>query len=117
MLCIAFLGSYTKKETVSGYVTTTEANIRVFPTTAGIISELFVTDGEIVSKGQALARISTSLSTSTDALQSVQTEILESLNSEASSLRSQIDRVRAMATSEERAPALLKRLLRLRDHD
>ena len=84
-------------------MTTTEANIRVFPTTAGIISELFVTDGEIVSKGQALARISTSLSTSTDALQSVQTEILESLNSEASSLRSQIDRVRAIATSEERA--------------
>ena len=100
-LSIVVFGEYTKKETVAGYVTTTEANVRVFSASEGIISELFVSDGDVVSKGQPLARISTSISTSLDSRRTMQTELLESMRNEADALRGQVDRAREIARSDE----------------
>ena len=98
---IVFLGEYTKKETVTGFVTTTEANVRVFSASEGIISELFVTDGEVITKGQPLARISTSISTSMDSQRTVQTELLDSMRNEANMLRGRVARAREIALSDE----------------
>lgn len=102
-LSIAFLGSYTKKETVAGYVTTTEANVRVFSTSGGVISDLYVADGDLVKSGQALLRVSTSFSTSTTAAGSVQTDLLDFMRSEAASVRGQISRAHDIAASQKKA--------------
>lgn len=101
LLAILILGSYTRKDTVRGYVTTTDANVRVFPPVAGVISELYVVDGERVVKGQALARLSTS--TSTDGTNSVQSSILNSMHEEAIALRQQIDHLGQLTTNRESA--------------
>jgi membrane fusion protein len=82
-------------------VTTTEANVRVFAPSAGVISDLYVVDGESVSKGQALARLSTS--TSTDGASSVQSSILKSMREEAATLRQQIAHIGESATHRKSA--------------
>ena len=61
MLVVLFLvfGTYTKKEKVRGFVTTTEANVKIYPQSSGTILDVLVTDGDILVGGQALFTIST----------------------------------------------------------
>jgi membrane fusion protein len=99
LLSIVAFGSYTKKETVVGYVTTTEGNVRVFPTAAGTISEIYISQGDEVVLGQALAKISTAVSTGGP--ESVQTSLLASVRQEGDALRKQIARTRELGRGQE----------------
>ena len=60
-LVVLFLvfGTYTKKEKVRGFVTTTEANVKVYPQSSGTILDVLVAEGDVLAGGQALFTIST----------------------------------------------------------
>ena len=111
LLGVVFFGQYTKKETVQGYVTTTEANVRVFSQADGILASMLIEDGVEVHAGQLLAVVSTGRSTS--GATSVQAEILASMTEEAAALQEQIDftvRIsgsRQIALEQEIASSLL----------
>lgn len=51
------LGEYHRKEVVSGYLRPTTGLSKIYPLTTGVIDEVFVEEGQIVEKGQLLARI------------------------------------------------------------
>lgn len=51
------LGEYHRKEVVSGYLRPTTGLSKVYPSTTGVVDEVFVEEGQIVEKGQLLARI------------------------------------------------------------
>jgi membrane fusion protein len=51
------LGEYHRKEVVSGYLRPTTGLSKVYPVVAGRIDEIFVKEGQLVEKGQLLARI------------------------------------------------------------
>lgn len=59
VIAIAFLlwGEYHRKEVVSGYLRPTSGLSKVFAPAAGIVDEVFVAEGEVVRKGQRLARV------------------------------------------------------------
>lgn len=50
-------GEYHRKEVVSGYLRPTSGLNKVYPIAHGLIEEIFVNEGDSVSKGQVLARI------------------------------------------------------------
>jgi membrane fusion protein len=101
LLGVVFFGQYTKKETVQGYVTTTEANIRVFSQVDGILTSLLIEDGGEVQAGQLLAIVSTGHSTSKAT--SVQAEILASMTEETAALQEQIDFTLRISGSRQHA--------------
>ncbi|WP_057830327.1 HlyD family secretion protein [Colwellia sp. TT2012] len=51
------LGEYHRKEVVSGYLRPTTGLSKVYPVVAGRIDEIFVKEGQLIEKGQLLARI------------------------------------------------------------
>lgn len=83
ILIVMFLvfGTYTRKEKVRGYVTTTEGNVKVYPQSDGTILDVLVADGEVLVRGQALFSMSTarasrlSSNIGGDALASLQAEV------------------------------------------
>ena len=48
------LGSYSRKETVSGYLTPVGGIAKVLPTAPGVVADLYVADGDTVAAGQRL---------------------------------------------------------------
>jgi len=100
---IVTFGTYTKKVTVAGYVTTSKGNVRVFSPAGGVISEMYVSDGERVVQGQSLLKVSRSYATSATAVSSMQAELLQSIREEASGLRQQIGRAHQVGRSQEDA--------------
>ncbi len=56
-LTYLLLGEYHRKEVVSGYLRPTTGLSKVYPVVAGRIDEIFVKEGQLVEKGQLLARI------------------------------------------------------------
>ncbi|MEW6995953.1 HlyD family efflux transporter periplasmic adaptor subunit [Colwelliaceae bacterium MEBiC 14330] len=56
-LTYLFLGEYHRKEVVSGYLRPTTGLSKVYPVAAGIIDQIYVKEGQMVEKGQILARI------------------------------------------------------------
>ncbi|MBO1256994.1 HlyD family efflux transporter periplasmic adaptor subunit [Alteromonas sp. 5E99-2] len=52
-----FLSEYQRKEVVSGYLRPTTGLNKVYSITPGLIDEVYVEEGDAVSKGQPLARI------------------------------------------------------------
>ncbi len=58
---VSFLlfGTYTRKEKVGGYVTTTEGNVKVYPQSDGTILDVLVADGDVLVRGQPLFAMST----------------------------------------------------------
>jgi len=50
-------GEYHRKEVVSGYLRPTSGLNKVYPVAHGLIEEIFVSEGDSVSKGQVLAKI------------------------------------------------------------
>lgn len=56
-LTYLLLGEYHRKEVVSGYLRPTTGLSKVYPVVAGRIDEIFVKEGQLVKKGQLLARI------------------------------------------------------------
>lgn len=62
LMCIAlvgllFLGTYTNRATLSGYVVPMEGITRVLPSAPGIVAEVRVRENDEVVKGQALIRL------------------------------------------------------------
>ena len=51
------LGSYSRKETVAGYLTPVSGIARVAPSAPGVVAELYVADGETVTAGQRLLMV------------------------------------------------------------
>lgn len=60
ILLFAFLGKYSPKDTVRGVVATTMGDVEVYAPSDATIIELFVSEGEVVSKNQELMALSTS---------------------------------------------------------
>jgi membrane fusion protein len=48
------LGTYARKETVAGYLTPVSGIAKVLPSAAGVVTELYVADGDTVRAGQRL---------------------------------------------------------------
>lgn len=63
--CFAIWGQYTRKEHVVGYLAPTRGMIRLFTPQIGIVLEKYVTEGQIVEKGEALLVISSERATRT----------------------------------------------------
>lgn len=58
VLSVLFVGSYDRRETVSGYIAPTSGLVRVVPPRAGVIASVRIADGEEVVAGQPLFSIS-----------------------------------------------------------
>jgi membrane fusion protein len=52
-----FWGEYHRKEVVSGYLRPTTGLTKVYSVTPGLVDEVYVEEGDVVKKGQRLARI------------------------------------------------------------
>ncbi|MCP5245847.1 MAG: HlyD family efflux transporter periplasmic adaptor subunit [Burkholderiales bacterium] len=61
--CFIFWGQHTRKEHVLGYLIPTQGMIRLFTPQTGIVLEKFVTEGQIVKKGERLLVISSERAT------------------------------------------------------
>lgn len=60
ILALLFYGHYSPKDTVRGYIRTTEADVKVFAQSDGTIEEILVADGDRVVAGQRLMLLGTS---------------------------------------------------------
>ena len=59
LICIAYLfwGEYHRKEVVPGYLRPTTGLSKVYAIAPGLVDEVYVEEGDVVKKGQPLARI------------------------------------------------------------
>ncbi|MFT7689215.1 MAG: membrane fusion protein [Candidatus Azotimanducaceae bacterium] len=57
LICFLLSASYTRKETVRGFLRPDKGLIKAYPNRGGILEELLVKEGEQVEKGSPLARI------------------------------------------------------------
>ena len=101
LIGILFFGSYTRKDTVIGFITSTEANVRVFPQRTGTVTEVYVTEGQLVKQGQALVKISTARAD--DAGDSVEERVIAAMEDEARSVQRQIEQQTMLAENRKRA--------------
>jgi membrane fusion protein len=61
VLCLLFFGSYTSKAAISGYLVPRQGLIRVSAPQSGVVTSLYVGEGEQVAKGTPLLAISTEI--------------------------------------------------------
>lgn len=87
LIALLVFGTYTQRETVTGYVAVTNGEVRIYPQAAGTVAELLVTEGQFVTAGTTLFSLLASRNAGmpTDANR----EILEALLLEKSALQSQ----------------------------
>ena len=62
LLAYLFTGTYTRKETVIGYLVPSQGLIQISSPSSGTLAEVFVKPGDVVSEGDLLFRINTSKS-------------------------------------------------------
>jgi membrane fusion protein len=106
-LIVAFLliGQYSRKATVSGYLVPTPATAKVFPLQRGIVTEVHVSEGEAVQKGQPLLTIDTTqISAAGDDINAV---ILQTLLTQQEELNQQIAGEEQRIVSERERLSLL----------
>lgn len=104
-------GSYSRKETVAGYVTTTEGNVKVYPQSSGTIQAVYVGEGQPVERGQALFSLSTARASNRSIANGRQ--VIASLRHEEQALNTQIDREKqSFATREDSINAEIATLTR-----
>jgi membrane fusion protein len=60
LIAIVVFGSYAQRETVDGFIASTDGDIRVFPQAAGVVTNLRVSEGMHVSAGESLFSLLTS---------------------------------------------------------
>ena len=101
IVALLFFGGYAGKDTVTGWITTTEANVRIFPQAAGTVSEIFVSDGSSVSLGTPLLRVSTARAA--QATDSVGAQVRKALENEARSLHHQLDQQELLFANRRQA--------------
>lgn len=118
IILFVFLGKYSPKDTVRGYVSTTTGDVEVYSQSDGTILELSISEGDAVLKGQELLTLGTARSTGQSAI--ARKQVLVDLRSELSDLLVQIEReqeafaLKDEAVKEEVA-SLRNRLKRLTD--
>ena len=89
LIVLLVFGRYSAKDTVRGYVTTTEGNVEVYSPSDGTIRSLLVTEGDRVQKGDSLAIVDTTRATGMPA--ATRKSITASLHRERSALLQQIE--------------------------
>jgi len=65
VLCLLFLGSYTSKAAISGYLVPRQGLVRVSAPQSGVVTSLYVGEGELVAEGTPLLAISTEIQSPT----------------------------------------------------
>jgi membrane fusion protein len=102
-----FLGQYSRKETVVGYLTPTSGTSKVFVPQLGTIREVHVNEGQQVREGQTLLTIDTAQIAANGL--DVNTAMLDTLRSQENLLTTQI------AAEEQRAKSERERLTTMVD--
>lgn len=65
LFSLLFFGSYAKKANVNGWLVPDQGVVRVFPAQTGVATEIFVTEGMEILRGQPLLTISTEAQSAT----------------------------------------------------
>jgi membrane fusion protein len=108
-IVLLIVGQYSRKATVSGYVTPTSGVAKIFALQAGTIIAVNVTEGEEVRKGQALLTIDTTQISASG--EDVNVTILQTLANQRDQLNQRIvDEQQHMASERERLTLLIKGL-------
>ena len=112
-LVIAFLtqASYSRKETVLGWLEPMDGVVRVYPQSEGRLAQLLVSDGERVSRGQPLAVINGDRIL-TDG-RHLETVLLAEYAAQKQSLQRQLSRADGLSANQEQE--LTQRLVAARD--
>ena len=97
-LSLLIVGQYSRKTTVSGYVTPALGTARIFALQRGTITEVHVTEGQEVKEQQPLLTIDTTQISGTG--EDVNSAILTTLLSQRAELNSQIEEEARRETSE-----------------
>jgi len=110
LLAFAFLGHYTRRERVEGYLAPSEGAVQVRAPDSGTISELRVAEGDEVEAGALIARLSLDRVTSSGAVRSEQ--VRQQLAQQLGTLDAEKDENRRMGA--QRASQLKTRIEELR---
>jgi membrane fusion protein len=94
-----FLGQYARKETVTGYLAPNAGIAKIFAPKPGTIKDIYVKEGQEVKKGQPLLAVETSQIAANG--QDVNAGMLAPLESEQTSLQSQIAAEQERMKSEQ----------------
>ncbi|NWO04354.1 MAG: HlyD family efflux transporter periplasmic adaptor subunit [Alteromonadaceae bacterium] len=91
-MLITFLvvGDYTRKERVSGYLVPESGLVEIYPDQRGNVTEVLVESGDVVEKGDTLARITTDRTT--DSGGTISTLLIDVLKQQKGLLSQRIDR-------------------------
>ena len=95
------LGTYGRKEFVSGYLTPVAGIAKVLPQTSGIISELFVREGETVRAGQSLLTVRSEQRGTQG--QSVTASVANSLQAKRDAISNRLDTERRTTEEQRRS--------------
>ncbi|WP_045860060.1 HlyD family secretion protein [Teredinibacter purpureus] len=99
VVVFACKGTYTKKETVVGWLITAEGSSGIYPKGVGVVTKVYVVEGQYVEKGAQLLEIEEDqfLRGKEDAVQAVQSEYLKQIDA----LEASIARYTAVSREEE----------------
>lgn len=92
VLLFLFLGSFTRKETMNGWLVPLGGIVSVVPSQAGVVKTIDVKEGERVRKGQKLMTVATDLKT--EKFGSTSEAVLRGLSKQHDSLAEQLDNAR-----------------------
>jgi len=99
VLALLFFAEYTRKERVNGWLIPEHGLVQVFAPQAGVITGIYVKEGDTVNKGDALLILSAELQSAT--LGATQTEVTQHLSTRRDSLidaRSNLEKLEAQRT-------------------
>jgi membrane fusion protein len=113
LIAFAFLGEYTRRERVDGYLDLDQGAARVSAPQAGVIADLMVKEGDEIAAGQPIVRLSQERTTGSgvNATERVREELkgrLQSLSSEAN--QTEMLGIEQTAQARKRADDLRKEL-------
>lgn len=106
LIAFAFLGGYTRRERVEGYLEPDQGAARVSAPQAAVVSELMVKEGEEIAPGQPIARLSQERTTGAGVNASAL--VRQQLQERLASLES--ERAQAQMLGAEQAAQLAKRV-------
>lgn len=110
VLGLLFFGEYTRKARIHGWLAPHQGLVRVFAPQAGVVTELYVKEGEIVRQGQGLFALSAELQSAR--LGATQSEIARRLAARRDSLEE--DRRQRTRLTDQQLQSLTERLAAVR---
>lgn len=100
MVVFVFVGRYSPRDTVHGYVATTTGGVEVYAPSDGTILALLVSEGDVVANGEELLTLATSRAAGTSG--ETIDDVLKELRQEQDGLRLQADRESEVFDVQER---------------